>query len=63
MSEFKGFPKETVDFFDRLKKNNTKQWFEVHRKDYDEYVKQPAMDFVVFMGEKLRQIAPGINAI
>ncbi|MBW2324411.1 MAG: DUF2461 domain-containing protein [Deltaproteobacteria bacterium] len=26
-------------------------------------MKQPAMDFVVFMGEKLRQIAPGINAI
>ncbi len=52
-----------VDFFDQLKKNNTKEWFEEHKKDYETYVKQPSEEFVLEMGEKLKVIAPGINAI
>jgi len=63
MTEFKGFLPETVSFFKSLEKNNTKQWFEKHKPDYENHVKTPSIDFVSVMGEKLRKIAPGIHAI
>ena len=63
MSEFNGFPKEMIVFFNALKKNNRKEWFEAHKDDYENYVKGPAGDFVVAMGQKLQQHSPRINAI
>jgi uncharacterized protein (TIGR02453 family) len=63
MSEFDGFFSETVEFFDSLAKNNTKQWFQNHKKDYDKDVKCPSEEFVIAMGKKLEKIAPGIHAI
>jgi uncharacterized protein (TIGR02453 family) len=63
MSGFKGFPKEMIAFFKGLKKNNRKEWFEAHKEDYENYVKDPAADFVVAMGQKLQQLSPRIMAI
>ena len=63
MAKFNGFPREYFSFFNQLKKNNSKEWFEKHRRDYDEYVLHPAREFVIEMGKKLRKIAPEVNAI
>jgi uncharacterized protein (TIGR02453 family) len=63
MSDFKGFFPETVAFFNSLEKNNTREWFETHKNDYETYVRRPSEDFVLAMGEKLKKIAPDINAI
>lgn len=63
MSEFKGFPKEMLGFFEDLKKNNTKAWFIENKKVYEEYVKRPSEKFVMAMGERLIHISPGIMAI
>lgn len=63
MAEFNGFPRQYFTFFNQLKKNNSKEWFEKHRRDYDEFVMHPAREFVVVMGNKLRKIAPEVNAI
>jgi uncharacterized protein (TIGR02453 family) len=63
MPGFTGFSKELPKYFQNLKKNNSKQWFEKHRNEYDEFVLSAARDFVVAMGDRLRQIAPGLNAI
>ena len=63
MPDFTGFSKELLKYFQNLKKNNSKQWFEKHRNEYDEFVLSAARDFVVAMGNRLRQKAPGINAI
>lgn len=60
--EFQGFSKETVAFFETLKKNNNKAWFDGHRQDYENHVLKPAKAFVVAMGEKLRAAFPGIIA-
>ena len=49
--------------FHSLEKNNTRQWFEKHKADYETYVKNPSIDFVTAMGEVLTKIAPGIHAI
>ena len=59
---FNGFPVECVKYFTSLEINNNKHWFEEHRKDYDDYVLNPARQFVVAMGERLINISPKIIA-
>ena len=63
MAEFKGFFKETLTFFNQLAENNNKEWFDQHKKGYEQYVRQPSEQFVVALGERLRTIAPGIHAV
>ncbi len=60
---FKGFYRETTQFFGGLKKNNTKKWFEAHRNEYEKYVLEPAKAFVVAVGNKLRSQFPDIVAV
>ncbi|MGB6339048.1 MAG: DUF2461 domain-containing protein [Candidatus Aminicenantaceae bacterium] len=50
--QFAGFSKETLTFFRRLKRNNTKSWFDRHRGEYESFVLEPAKAFVVAMGER-----------
>jgi uncharacterized protein (TIGR02453 family) len=59
---FKGFSKETLSFFRRLKRNNNKAWFDSHKGEYQQYVLEPAKAFVVALGDKIRGTIPGIKA-
>ncbi len=59
---FDGFPKQCVKFYKELAKNNSKTWFDKHRNDYDNFVLNPARDFVSEMGNHLQKISPGIHA-
>ena len=52
-----------ITFFSNLSKNNTKEWFDANRDEYERYVLDPSRAFVVAMGEKLRTIVPKIQAI
>jgi len=61
--KFQGFSKKTVKFFNDLKKNNTKKWFQDHKQDYETHVMQPARAFVMAMGDKLRTHVPDIVAV
>ena len=63
MTDFKGFSKHLSNFLNQLKKNNTKEWFLSHKKDYEDYIKYPSEKFVGAMGEKLQTLSPFINAI
>jgi uncharacterized protein (TIGR02453 family) len=63
MTGFNGFPKELPQFLSRLEKNNTVEWFQDHKQDYETFVKHPSEEFVVAVGERLRTFCPGINAI
>ena len=60
---FSGFTKETVSFFNGLRRHNNRDWFESRRGVYEAHVMAPAKAFVVAMGEKLRTIAPRIVAV
>ena len=62
MSEFSGFPKAAVKFYKDLSKNNTKEWFEAHRDDFENHVMEPSRQFVTAMGRRLREIAPRVVA-
>jgi len=59
---FAGFPKETLSFLCVLRANNSKEWFDAHRNDYDQFFVDPAKAFVEAMGPRLRKIAPNIAA-
>lgn len=60
---FEGFSEETVRFFEKLKKNNNKDWFQSKKDLYEAHVKHPSMEFVMAMGEKLKRLSPGVQAI
>lgn len=62
MSDFAGFPKQTLTFLRGLAKHNTKAWFDAHRSDYDRYWVEPAKDFVDAAGEALVKVAPDVRA-
>lgn len=55
---YDGFPKETVAFLRAIDRNNTKNWFEDHRSDYDKYWLEPAREFVEAVSARLQKIAP-----
>jgi uncharacterized protein (TIGR02453 family) len=61
-STFAGFPKDAVTFLRELAVHNEKSWFDANKSRFEESVMAPARDFVVAMGERLRSIAPDINA-
>jgi len=60
---FSGFNKETVRFFNGLRRNNDRDWFVKHREVYDHQVMEPAKAFIVAMGERLRIAVPRIVAV
>ncbi|MCP5046327.1 MAG: DUF2461 domain-containing protein [bacterium] len=60
---FNGFFKETVTFFEEIKENNSKQWFNANKERYETKVLEPSRAFVIAMGERLETISPDIKAI
>lgn len=61
-NNFEGFSAETVFFLKNLKENNNREWFLARKKDYSKKVIQPAVIFVVEMGDMLKKISPGVQA-
>lgn len=57
------FPQSTIKFLTTLSKNNNRVWFEKNRARFDFELLQPAMQFVIDLGEKLFEFSPNINAI
>jgi len=60
---FTGFTKETIRFFNGLRKNNTREWFNANRETYGREVMEPAKAFVTAVGEKLGTVVPRIVAV
>ncbi len=60
MPDHKLFDEKTRSFYRRLELNNDKEWFEAHRKEYNQTVLDPAREFVVRMGQKLADLRPDL---
>jgi len=54
------FPAEALTFLRRLKRNNRREWFLVHRGDYETHVRAPMLDLIGRLSGDLRQFAPEI---
>jgi len=63
MDIFKGFDEKTLIFFRQLGSHNSRDWFESHRQNYEDYVLKPAQKFVMEMGQRLRTLSPEVHAI
>ncbi len=63
MTSFEGFSPKTIAFFNTLKKNNSKEWFNAHKQDFTNHVMEPAKTFVTEMGKALKTLSPDIIAI
>ncbi|WP_020590340.1 DUF2461 domain-containing protein [Kiloniella laminariae] len=57
-SGFTGFPKAGFDFLEELKENNTRDWFQAHKKRYRETLQDPLLDFIQAMVEPLAGLTP-----
>ncbi|MGB3363235.1 MAG: DUF2461 domain-containing protein [Thermodesulfobacteriota bacterium] len=62
-NSFNGFTKSTFKFFKELENNNTREWFEENRGVFEKNVLEPAQEFVMQMGERLKVLSPKIVAI
>ncbi len=60
---FHGFSRDTVKFLKDLKKHNNREWFNAHKDIYTGQVIGPAQALVTDLGERLKEIAPGIIAV
>ncbi|OQX49513.1 MAG: TIGR02453 family protein [Epsilonproteobacteria bacterium 4484_20] len=62
-SHFSGFPKEGLDFLNRIIINNSKEWLDAHREEYERFIVAPNKAYVEEMGEHLQILVPTINAL
>ena len=60
---FAGFPRAGLDVLAGLATENTREYFDAHRADYETALLQPAKDLVVALGEELHaRVSPGLRA-
>lgn len=57
-SGFDGFPKEGLDFFRKLKKNNKREWFQPRKQIFEESIKAPMIDLIGAINAHLARFAP-----
>ncbi len=57
MSNFKGFSKDFVQFFEELAANNNRDWFAENKSRYHDSVVEPIGDFIVAMAPRLKKIS------
>ena len=54
------FTSRALRFFRQLKRNNRKPWFEDHREEYENQVREPMRELIEEMDVRLARIAPEI---
>jgi len=60
---FNGFPKEGLQFLDKIIINNSKEWLDANRSEYEKVIVEPNKAYVEEMGEHLQILVPTVNAI
>jgi len=56
------FTKATFDFLGDLAANNERTWFEANKGRYEQFVREPALDFIAAMAPQLDKFAPNFRA-
>jgi len=60
---FQGFSKKGIALLKEFETNNTKEFFESKRSEYEKYILEPNKAYVQEMGEVLQILVPTIHAI
>ncbi len=53
--------KNYISFFEGLEENNHKEWFDEHRKDYENHVRKPFIKLIVALIPALLEIEHGLH--
>ncbi|GAW68779.1 TIGR02453 family protein [Geoanaerobacter pelophilus] len=67
MGKFAGFSSATFQFLTNLSDNNNKQWFELHKADYQEHVLKPLQSLAAGLGPFMQgidadlEVTPALN--
>ena len=56
------FLPQTLSFLAQLKRHNNRPWFQLHKEEYERYVKQPMQELVLRIGEAFQRFAPEMVA-
>jgi uncharacterized protein (TIGR02453 family) len=59
-TEFAGFRPAALTFLRSLKRNNTREWFQAHRDDYEREVRAPLAALVEELDVRFAELAPEI---
>lgn len=57
MAEQTYFSKQTFTFLRQLKQNNTKDWFQEHKNEYEQVVRMPLVEFIQDLSDPLQKIS------
>ena len=57
------FSEQTFSFLASLAKNNSREWFDTHKQDYEDLVRSPALEFISAMGKEIPGISPHFRAV
>lgn len=57
------FTRQTFSFLSSLAENNTREWFDEHKQDYENFVREPALDFISYMAEEMPAISKHFLAV
>jgi uncharacterized protein (TIGR02453 family) len=60
---FNGFPKKGLTFLNKIIVNNSKEWLDVNREEYERVIVTPNKAYIEEMGEHLQALVPTIHAI
>jgi len=60
---FNGFPEKGLKFLSKIILNNSKEWLDIHKNEYEKYIVSPNKAYIVEMGEYLQILVPSIQAI
>lgn len=55
------FTKDFIKFFKDLEKNNHKEWFHANKKRYEEHARQPMINFITDLLQKMKKIDADIT--
>jgi uncharacterized protein (TIGR02453 family) len=56
------FSDKTIKFLRALKRNNRREWFNAHKDEYEQHVRQPMTAMVERLAEDFREFAPELVA-
>ena len=57
-NRFVGFPRQMPTFFRELEKNNRRDWFAPRKELFEAHVREPMIELVTWLNERLRDISP-----
>lgn len=57
------FSQATFRFLDQLSRNNNREWFAIHKSEYEDQVRTPALNFIEAMRDELPEISRHFIAV